>query len=191
MRNILKTKKLYDWLEESDKKLAEKVRAGGCRHCTGVLHRGDYARKPRGGPEEVMERWDKRASFCCAREGCRKRHTPPSVRFLGRKVYVGVVVVLVAAMMHGSNARRVAVLSEALGIDTRTLKRWRQSFLEVFVQTPFWKANRSRFMPLLDESMMPYCLVGSFNAEGREGLIKLMEFLSPITTASGERGVVM
>ena len=42
-----------------------------------------------------------RLSFCCDRDGCRKRATPPSVRFLGRKVYLGAVVVLVAAMRQG------------------------------------------------------------------------------------------
>ena len=46
-------------------------------------------------------------------------------------------------------------------------------------------------MPTLNEAMMPYCLVESFNAQGREGVIKLMEFLSPITTTSGERMVAM
>jgi len=193
MRNILNTKKLYDWQEKIDKELAQKVSAGGCKHCEGVLHHADYERKPRGvkDGEEAIKHWDKRASFCCDQEGCRKRHTPPSVRFLGRKVYVGVVVVLVAAMMHGANARRISVLHEALGIDKRTLRRWRQWWLEVFVETPFWKANRARFMPVLKEALMPYCLVDAFGAKHREGLIKLMEFLSPITTTSAERMVAM
>lgn len=184
MRNILNTKKLYDWQEKIDKELAEAVQAGACLYCGAKLHCGDYPRKPRGGPE-----WDERYSFDCSR--CRKRRTPPSVRFLGRKVYVGVVVVLVAAMMHGANARRIATLHEALGIDRRTLLRWRQWWLEEFVQAPFWKANRARFMPVLEEALMPYCLVESFNAEGREGLMKLMKFLSPITTTSGKGVVAM
>ena len=191
MEKLLKDDGLIKLLEKIDWDLAEAVRAGKCRQCGANLHCGDFARKPRGGPDDVMERWDKRASFCCAREGCRKRHTPPSVRFLGRKVYVGVLVVLVAAMMHGPNARRIATLHEALGIDTRTLKRWRQWWLDVFVQTPFWKANRARFMPVLNEALLPYCLVASFQAQEREGLIKLMEFLSPITTTSGERALAM
>jgi len=191
MRNILNTKTLYDWLEKIDNELAEAVGAGACEYCGGVLHRGDYDRKPRGGPEEVMERWDRRASFCCAREGCRKRHTPPSVRFLGRKVYVGVLIVLVAAMMHGPNGRRIAVVHEALGIDRRTLLRWRKWFLEGFVKMPFWKARQAQFMPILNEALMPYCLVESFHARKPEGLVKLMKFLSPITTVSGARGLAM
>ena len=61
-----------------------------------------------------------------AEEGCRRRHTPPSVRFLGRRVYVGLVVVLVSAMRHGLTAPRVQRLREQLGIDRQTLERWRQ-----------------------------------------------------------------
>jgi len=185
MEKVLKDKRLCKLLAEVDWDLAEAMRVGRCLYCGAKLHCGDFTRKPRG----VVVSWDKRHSFDCSL--CRKRHTPPSVRFLGRKVYVGIVVVLVAAMMHGPNGRRIATLHEALGIDTRTLNRWRQWWLEVFVQTPFWKANRARFMPTLDEAQMPYCLVESFNAEGREGRIKLMEFLSPITATSGKRVVAM
>ena len=191
MAMILRDPRIYQFLEKVDFDRAQSVRSARCRYCGGKLHQADYERKPRGGPSEVMDRWIMRHSFCCEREGCRKRHTPPSVRFLGRKVYAGIVVVLVGAMMHGPNARRLAILHEALGIDVRTLKRWRQWWLEVFVQTPFWKANRARFMPTLDDSQMPYCLVNLFRAQGREWLIKLMEYLSPITTTSGERMLAM
>ncbi len=73
-----------------------------------------------------------RFSLCCAREGCRRRHTPPSVRFMGRRVYAGLVVVLVSAMIHGLKPERVQLLREALGIDRRTLERWRQWWLGLF-----------------------------------------------------------
>ena len=191
MEKILRDRRLYQFLEKADEHRAEALRLQGCVVCGSRLHRADYDRKPRGGPGEVMDRWDKRHSFCCEKEGCRKRHTPCSVRFLGRKVYVGVVVVLVAAMMHGPNARRVAQLHAALGIDSRTLEHWRQWWLELFVCTPFWKARRGRFMPVLDEAVIPFCLVEAFNADNRTGLIKLMEFLSPITTDSWKGVVAM
>lgn len=191
MDKILRDRRLYQFFERIDLDSAQAVRSGGCVYCGGRLHQADYERKPRGGPAEVMDRWDTRHSFCCEREGCRKRHTPPSVRFLGRKVYAGIVVVLVAAMMHGPNARRIATLHTALGLDARTLKRWHRWWLDVFVQTPFWKANRARFMPTLDDSQMPYSLVELFQAQGREGLIKLMVFLSPITTTPAERMLAM
>jgi hypothetical protein len=38
-------------------------------------------------------------------------------------------------------------IREALQIDSRTLKRWRQWWLDNFVHSSFWKAARARFMP--------------------------------------------
>jgi len=163
-----------------------KAQAGGCEHCGGILHRGNYTRKPRGGPA-----WDSRYSFCCSREGCRKRKTPPSVRFLGRKVYVGVVVVLVSAMMHGLNEGRVKRLRLELEIDRRTLARWREWWIHTFVQGDFWRGERGRFWHAITEEKMPSELVEAFGGWQREGLMKLMKFLSPITTSSCKGVVAM
>lgn len=177
MEKLLQDRRLYDFLEQVDRDFAFEAQSGGCEHCGAVLHRGDYSRKPRGGPS-----WDKRCSFCCSRDGCRKRKTPPSVRFLGRKVYVGVVVVLVSAMMHGANEQRLRRLEQALPICRRTLKRWRQWWTEIFVQCAFWKAERGRFRRPIGQGQMPLGLVEVFGAQQVEGLVKLMKFLAPITT---------
>jgi len=182
----LADKTIFEWFEKCDSDLAELCRQGGCLHCPGVLHRANYERKPRGGPEdgEVDPKPVFRDSFCCDQEGCRKRHTPPSVRFLGRKVYRGVVVVLVSAMRHGLKDEQVGALRESLGIDRRTLERWRKWWLEVFVQSPFWKVARARFMPLIREVTLPWSLCQAFGMEERDRLLDLLKFLSPITTAS-------
>ena len=80
---------LYALLRRCDEDLAAEQRAGGCPHCGGVLHSARYPRKPRGAVERLPDEYGWRLSLCCAREGCRKRATPPSLRFLGRKVYLG------------------------------------------------------------------------------------------------------
>ncbi len=181
MENALQDRRVYELLEKVDRDLALKAQAGRCEHCGGLLHRGDYPRKPRGGPG-----WEKRYSFCCSRDDCRKRKTPSSVRFLGRKVYVGVVVVLVSAMMQGLGERRVKHLRQALGIDRRTLAHWREWWMRTFVLGVFWRAERGRFRRPILEEKMPLGLVSVFGAEQSEGLMKLMRFLSPITTTSGK-----
>ena len=177
MEKLAKDRLLIKLLEKADSDMAEEAAAEGCDHCGEKrLHHGDYKRKPRGGP-----RWDKRYSFCCAKDDCRKRKTPPSVRFLGRKVYVGVVVVLVSAMLHGLKRKRVARLRDELGISARTLARWRAWWLENFADSRFWKSARARFMPRLDESLLPRSLVEAFHAKQRSGMARLLEFIAPIT----------
>ena len=174
---------VYELLEKCDADLAEKCRQAGCLKCGGRLDRSDYRRKPRGGPEPAkeVERW--RDSFCCDRDGCRKRHTPPSVRFLGRKVYWGVVVVLMAAMQHGLKPARVEVLRERLEIDRRTLERWRTWWLATFVESGFWKEARARFMPVLCPKTLPWSLCEAFKIDRLDRLLDLLRLLRPLTTA--------
>ena len=174
---------VYELLERCDADLAEKCQQAGCLKCGGRLDRSDYRRKPRGGPEEAKptERW--RDSFCCDVEGCRKRHTPPSVRFLGRKIYWGVVVVLMAAMQHGLKPARVEVLRERLEIDRRTLARWRTWWLKTFVESRFWREARARFMPVPCPQTLPWSLGEAFGIDRLDRLLELLQFLRPLTTA--------
>ena len=181
---LLQESRLYEFLFTIDQESAEKARAGGC-HCSGPVHRADYERKPRGGPSGLGPEYDKRFSFCCAVEGCRSRKTPPSVRFLGRRVYLGTVVLLVSAMQGGVTDRRAADLQQRLGVSRRTLWRWRSWWRESFPESSFWKRARSRFMPPLDDSILPASLLERFDGEDdRSRLIQALSFLAPLTTQS-------
>jgi len=182
----LADQELFQLQEKVDGDLTEQARSKGCLFCGGKLHRSDYDRKPRGGPQ-----WDVRFSLCCAQEGCRRRHTPASVRFMGRRVYAGLVVVLVSAMVHGLKPERVKALREALGIDRRTLERWRQWWLGIFLESSFWREARARFMPPLSQKTMPLSLCESFEVERRDRLLDLLRFLTPITTPAAWKGLVM
>jgi hypothetical protein len=177
--NFLADQQLQQLLETVDADLAEEARGEGCRYCGGKLHRADYDRKARGVPQ-----WNKRYSFCCDQEDCRRRRTPESVRFLGRKVYAGLIVVLISAMMHGLKPERVRRIREVLNIDPSTLKRWRHWWLDEFVRSSFWKDMRARFMPLLREETLPLSLCERFGLARRERLLDLMRFLGPISTCA-------
>jgi hypothetical protein len=182
----LADQELHQLLEKVDADLAQEARQKGCLFCGGKLHRADYGRKPRGGP-----RWDQRYSFCCAEEDCRRRRTPESVRFLGRRVYAGLVVVLVTVMIHGLKPGRVRRIREALQVDSRTVKRWRQWWLESFVRSSFWKAARARFMPPLCEPTLPLSLWLSFELGERQRLLAVLQFLRPITTPAAWKELAM
>jgi len=171
-----------------DRTLAAKVRLGGCS-CGGVLHRADFLRKPRGGPPNLPREYCYRFSFCCNREGCRKRVTPPSVRFLGRKVYLHAVIILVAALRQGATPRRVRLLAELLEVDRRTIARWQVFWQEQFPQTAFWKVARGFLLPLVDAASLPRELLRRFlhghDSDPTPGWKKLLGFLSPITITGG------
>ena len=93
-QSLLKDEEILAFLLRCDRERAAELRSQGCGCCRGRLHRADYLRKPRGLGLELDPDLATRLSFCCAAEGCRKRSTPPSLRFLGRKVYLSVAVVL-------------------------------------------------------------------------------------------------
>jgi hypothetical protein len=169
-----------------DRDLAETVRKEGCS-CGGRLHCANYLRKPRGTPVQLPKSQRLRLSFCCDRDGCRKRTPPPSVRFLGRKVYLGAIVILISALRQGPTPRRVRELSQRFGADPQTIARWQLFWREHFPQTPFWKIARSRIVPAVEIVSLPYSLVDAFLSRHPccRGWTKLLGFLSPITTTGG------
>ena len=177
----------WQFLFSIDQDLAETARKTACP-CGGRLHSANYRRKPRGA-DHLPEPYQRRLSFCCDRDGCRQRVTPPSVRFLGRKVYLGAVVILVAAMRQGSSPRRVAELSRLFGADRRTIARWQVFWQEHFPQTAFWKVARGRLPPAVDVTALPQSLTEAFvqRDDDQHGWRKLLLFLSPITITGGLR----
>ncbi len=164
-----------------DQDIAIAARRGRCPLCGSVLHSAQYRRKPRGRPAGLGEEHDWRFSFCCARDGCRTRTTPPSLRFLGRKVYLAAIVVLIAIMREGATAARMRQLSELIGVDRRTVERWREWWRDTFTASPFWQIGRAAFMPPVDHDRLPVSLIERFNGGGGERLIALLRFLAPIT----------
>jgi len=166
-----------------DQDLARTAQTKSCC-CGGRLHQANYPRKPRGGDDDLPEVYGTRFSFCCNREDCRKRATPPSVRFLGRKVYLAAVVVLVSAMRQGPSPRRVRELSRLFGAERRTVARWQLFWREQLPASPFWKVARGRLPPSPELVLLPKALLDGFlrGEDPREGWGRLLRFLSPITT---------
>ena len=184
---LLSGSTFYKILLEFDRDLAAKARAAGCS-CGGVLHAADYPRKPRGGPAGLPGEYRFRLSLCCAQDGCRKRTTPPSMRFLGRRVYLAAVVVLATAMQGGITAKRAARLRELVGVALRTLKRWRAWWRAQFLDSSLWRSERGRFCPPVDVRALPASLLQRFCGEDERGrMIQALAFLGPLTTASAHK----
>lgn len=128
--------------------------------------------------------YDERFSYSCAVDGCRKRHTPPSTRFLGRRVYLGAVVVLATALQQGVTPYRASKLRDLLGVSARTLARWRTWWAETFVETVFWRAAQGDFAtPVVGP--LPRALVDRFEGDDAERLAALLRFIEPLSTPEG------
>jgi len=184
--DLSRSASFWSFLLAVDEDLAAETRKKGCS-CGGRLHSANYLRKPRGTPVQLPEPQRLRLSFCCDRDGCRKRATPRSVRFLGRKVYLAAIVILVSAMRQGPNPRRVSELSKRFGADESTIARWQSFWREHFPQTPFWKVARAGFLALGEIVDLPYSLVDAFlrHHPPWQGWTLLLKFLSPITVPGG------
>ena len=182
---LLQDARLYALLLKFDEDLAAEVRAAGCE-CGGRLDAGHYQRKPRGGPGGLGDEYDRRLSFCCAVDGCRTRRMPPSVRFLGHKVFFGAVVVLATAMQQGATKQRASRLGRLLGVSRRTLARWRHWWAATFRASRFWLSLRNRFIPAIDEHALPLALLDRFEGDDeRARLALLLRLLRPISTTPG------
>jgi len=167
-----------------DEDLAAEACQRGCA-CGGKLHSARYSRKPRGAPEELEEAYSRRQSFCCAEEGCRKRTTPASFRFLARRVYVSAVVVLLTALRHGATPERVGKLRQIVGVSARTLERWRRWWLDEFPRSSVWKWARGRLRAPVEEGTLPLSLLECFEKPSpQETTTDLLRFILPLTARS-------
>lgn len=164
--NFPALEEIYELLLHIDTEYAQSTRETGCPTCGATVHSARYPRKLRGLPAEHLERLDTdRFSFCCSREGCRRRVTPPSVRFLDRRVYLGMVVALVTAVRQGPTPPGLSRLNALVGADRRTILRWRQWWQERFPSSSVWILMKGRLMPMVPDSQIPRGVMDAFSTD--------------------------
>lgn len=174
--------RLHKLLVEIDQELAAQARVCGCLHCGGKLHRALYPRKPRGWPDGEIHK-ETRLSYCC--ETCRRRTTPASVRFLGRRVYSAAVMVLSSVSSSRLSVASTRTLCHALKIPKRTLERWRRWWREGFLKTPLWIHGQALFMPTIEHKELPGSLLERFQGnDWGERLTRCLQFLASETLPS-------
>lgn len=170
-------------LWQLDEQSAQELKAQGCRRgdCRGALHSARYPRKPRGMPVALHDCECWRWSFCCAKEGCRGRTTPPSLRFLGPKVYLAVVVAVITAMRCGVTPARMQRLKELVGVSRQTVMRWQRWWQEVLPETAFWTASCGALRSAVQRCELPLSLLEQFAGGAEEQVLALLRFLAPLT----------
>jgi hypothetical protein len=170
-----------------DEAIVQSAAAEPCRDCGGPLYRGDYPRKPRSGlVGQLTEAFDRRFSLCCGREGCRRRATPPSVRFLGRRVYVGAVVILASVVALAASVVREA--ERRTGVPARTTRRWLRWWRGPFTATgPFCELS-ARLLPAVSRSALPTAILERLDGDPVTCISKFLGWLAPLTTGSSPDG---
>lgn len=166
----------------ADEKIARQVAAARCRFCGGPLHRGDFDRKVRGGLLALgIGPVVRRISLCCGRQGCRKRSTPPSLRFAGRRVYAAVVMLLASVLMQVAESPKK---SEAItGVPSRTVQRWLRWWQGAFLHTAVLIELRARLVGV-EEGKLPLSLMERVGSHWSEQVWRMLLWLSPLSTKS-------
>ena len=182
---LLSEKSFHLGLLELDEVLRDEARASGCAHCDGRLDCADYDRNPRGVEEAFRQMYERRFSLCCGREGCRKRLTPFSVRFLGGKQHISAMIVLCSAMLHGLTPRRQGRLETEFdvsrGISRAIVRHWQNWWKRLPLST-FWRTVSGRLPATLNQRALPGSLLRVFKGNAGDQLTSLLRLLSPLTS---------
>jgi hypothetical protein len=170
----------FEGLVAIDEAIVERAAQEPCRDCGGPLYRGDHERKPRGLPIALAGAFDRRFSLCCGRDGCRHRAMPPSVRFLGRRVYVGAVVIMASAIALTTMVAAAAV--RATNVPARTTRRWLRWWRGPFTTSGPFVELSARLVPAPAREQLPVSLLERLGPQ--RPVAKLLAWLAPLTTTS-------
>ncbi len=173
----------FEGLVAIDEAIVARAAAEPRRECGGALHRGDHVRKPRGGLVAMAgEAFSRRFNLCCGREGCRRRAMPPSVRFLGRRVYLGAVAIMASAV--ALVAATAAAAARTTGVPARTTRRWLRWWRGPFTASAPFVELSARLVPAPERRRIPLSLLERLADERPAAVAKLLAWLAPITTTS-------
>jgi hypothetical protein len=106
--------------------------------------------------------------------------TAESVRFLGRRVYLSLAVVLQSGRRAGPTAKLTQVAG-VLDVPPRTVLRWRAWWAQTFPSTSLWQAHCARFMPPVAPASLPAGLLERFAGTAAQSMQRLLVFLSPLS----------
>lgn len=174
-------------LGEVDAERGRRVQLEGCQHCGGPLDRADFPRKPRGELGEAADAYTRRLSLCCRVDGCRSRATPPSLRFLGHKVYFAALVVIASAIGRDTQLVGRGRVREVRGVPVRTVRRWLVWWQTIFAVSAFWAEARALFATPVAVERLPASLVEHMG--GEDTVRRTLALLAPITTTSVRAGI--
>ena len=177
---LLTDARFHNSLLDLDRLIVEQFHQSQCPLCFGNLNQSNFPRKPRGVPEGTDPDYPIRFSLCCSTDGCRKRFTPPSMRFLSRKVYSSVVIIIIFLLKPETDESRIETINTLLGtrLSVETLRRWRHFWTKDVPQTHTWKRLS---LPQRLFQDLPVSLLSLFQEAERQSLIMGLKLILPLT----------
>lgn len=170
---------IFALLHALDLEVLESLRRQGCPRCGGRLHRADFARKVRGVPASAETWFETRFALCCSREGCRRRTLPPSVRFLGRKVYAAMSIVAACA----------AELAHRHWQEARRIRRWLAWWREAFGASARFKDLRGWLAVPIEVDELPGSLLAAVQGPtSTDRLVRLLSLVAGVAPPSAHEG---
>lgn len=175
--NLLLNSSFHIRLRQIDWETTQATREKGCPFCSGPLHQANYPRTVFGLPPAMRHHHEERFSLCCGH--CRKRTTPPSVRFLGARRFLAFVFVLVCAQRTAPHEKRLERLFLRFGlrVSLSTWQRWRQWWKNPFPVTSVWRALKGLLVHHDRFKALPRDV---FKALTADRLVSLLRLISPL-----------
>lgn len=181
LSEVLKNKSFFHHLYTIDKEIAEHCRKMPCPYCNGPLYFANYLRKLRGARDGLPEEYFTRFSLCCGREGCRHRVTPPSCRFMDRKVYWHGVILIIVSTWQQNKASSIFKLSKLSDVTRNTIKRWILFYQDIFPSSRQWLRVRGLIPAFIKNNELPSSLINYFlsiKSCAEDALAACLKFLS-------------
>ncbi|WP_226983728.1 hypothetical protein [Acidithiobacillus ferrooxidans] len=106
------------------------------------------------------------------------------MRFLGRRVYLALVILLMAGRLTARTpgAQEVCALLDVPG---RTLRRWRDWWKQDFPLTSLWKAEVACYLPPVHREDLPLSLLARFAGPPIAAVLDGLALLTPLTIRQG------
>jgi hypothetical protein len=183
MKNSNAHELFHQLLIKIDSDFSKESMQEGCP-CGGKLHQANYPRSPFGLSEKSRDYYQTRFSSCCG--DCRRRKTPKSVRFFGRRWYVAPIFILMNALKLHWSDRNCASIQRHFGIKMtkRTWRRWRRWWLECFELTDFWKQAKGLISINYCIGPFPRTLFHIYPLPWSSRFVSVLKFFAPLTAGA-------
>lgn len=101
---------------------------------------------------------------------------------MGRKVYVGALIVVACAVGRQTKLAGRDAPRRVRGVPLRTVRRWLDWWSTVFVLHRLWGEARGLFAMPVAEDRLPASLLERFDGSSDAALGRVLQFIAPVTT---------